>query len=287
MSTQRVGSSLIVCLLAGFVALFAGPAIAQEEEAPQRSWSNSTDLSWVLVKGNADTNTFAVRNVYQYKWTRSEFMWEAGILRAGSRDDRFAVGTEEDFEVVDPPVELDNNRFYSKLRFMRTINDRFFWYASWDGARDEPTNINRQLIGSGGAGNTWIESDRLVFRTTYGATYVNEDLDLEGVNNFVGYRLFYRLEAGLTESTSIESELTFDGSFQRGDDLRFDAYNGVTVAMTDTIALKASVRLNYRNIPALEDIDLEDPDFGVVIGEVIVPKDKLDSTFSTSLVINF
>ena len=85
----------------------------------------------------------------------------------------------------------------------------------------------------------------------------------------------------------MESELTFDGSFQQGDDLRLDAYNGVTVTMTDTIALKASLRLNYRNIPALEDIDLEDPDSGVVIGEVIVPKDKLDSTFSTSLVINF
>ena len=45
--------------------------------------------------------------------------------------------------------------------------------------------------------------------------------------------------------------------------------------------------MGYRNIPALEDIDLEDPDSGVVIGEVIVPNEKLDSTFSTSLVINF
>ena len=288
MPILRSGRLFFACLAATLLTLLAVPAFAQEEEeAPQRNWSNSTELSWVLAKGNADTDTFQVRNVFKYKWTKSDFSWEAGILRAGSSDDIYAVGTEEDFEIVEPPVELDNNRLYSKLRFMRTINDRFFWYASGDSARDEPSSINRQLIASGGVGNTWAESDRLTFRTTYGVNYTNEDLDLEGVSNFAGYRFFYRLEAGLTESTKIESELTFDGSFEIANDIRLDAFNGVTVAMTDRIALKASLRLNYRNIPALEEIDLEDPDFGVVIGEVIIPKEKLDSTFATSLVISF
>ena len=64
-------------------------------------------------------------------------------------------------------------------------------------------------------------------------------------------------------------------------------FNGVTVAITDTVALKASLRLLFRNIPALAEIDLEDPEFGIVIGKVVIPNEKLDSTFSTSLVINF
>jgi putative salt-induced outer membrane protein YdiY len=274
--------------MAVFLTLFASPAIAQEEEeAPQRNWSNETDLSWVLVKGNADTNTFSVRNLYKYNWTNSELSWEAGVLRAGSRDDRYAVGTEADFEVLEPEVELDNNRIYSKIRYMRSINDRVFWYAAWDATRDEPTNVNRQFIGSGGVGNTWADSDQLVFRTAYGVNYTHEDLDLEGVNNFAGYRLMYRLEAGLTESTALESELTFDGSFEVGDDIRLDSFNGVTVAITNAIALKASLRLLFRNLPALEDIDLEDPDTGAVIGAVIIFKERLDSSFATSLVISF
>jgi hypothetical protein len=197
------------------------------------------------------------------------------------------VGTPDDFEVIEPDPELDNNRLYSKLRFNRQINERFFWYTSFDSARDEPTSINRQLIASAGVGNLWYDRDGLMFRTSYGANYTNEELDLEGQNNFGGYRLFYRLEAGVTEGTNIESELTFDGSFETADDLRLDALNGVSVAVTDTIALKASLRLSYRNIPALEDIDLELPFGGIVIGEVVVPKKKLDSTFATSLVLNF
>lgn len=288
MPNLRAGTTCVVCLMAVFLTLFASPAIAQEEEeAPQRNWSNETDLSWVLVKGNADTNTFSVRNLYKYNWTNAELSWEAGVLRAGSRDDRYAVGTEADFEVIEPEVELDNNRIYSKIRYMRSINDRVFWYGAWDATRDEPTNVNRQFIGSGGVGNTWADSDQLVFRTTYGVNYTHEDLDIEGVNNFAGYRLMYRLEAGLTESTALESELTFDGSFEVGDDIRLDSFNGVTVAITNTIALKASLRLLFRNLPALEDIDLEDPDTGAVIGAVIIPKERLDSSFATSLVISF
>jgi hypothetical protein len=279
---------LALCLAVAVGLGFTAPVFAQEEEeAPTRNWSNSTELSWVATSGNSNTNSFSVRNLYKYSWDKSELTWEAGVLRAASADDWYAVGTPDDFEVIEPDPELDNNRLYSKLRFNRQINERFFWYTSFDSARDEPTSINRQLIASAGVGNLWYDRDGLMFRTSYGANYTNEELDLEGQNNFGGYRLFYRLEAGVTEGTNIESELTFDGSFETADDLRLDALNGVSVAVTDTIALKASLRLSYRNIPALEDIDLELPFGGIVIGEVVVPKKKLDSTFATSLVLNF
>jgi hypothetical protein len=284
---QGSRSFAIFYLVTVLCLVFSRPAFGQEEEAPPRNWSNSTELSWVATSGNSNTYSFSVRNLYKYTWDKSELTWEAGALRAASADDWYAVGTPGDFEVIEPDPELDNNRLYSKLRFSRRLNERFFWYVSYDSARDEPTSINRQLIASGGVGNLWYDREGLMLRTTYGANYTNEELDLEGASNFGGYRLFYRLEAGVTEGTGIESELTFDGSFETADDLRLDALNGVSVAISDTIALKASVRLNYRNIPALEDIDLELPIGGIVIGEVVVPKKKLDSTLATSLVISF
>ncbi len=239
-----------------------------------------------MSSGNADTSSLGLRNVYEYEWRTSSFYFESGWVRAASGDDRFAVGTADDFEVITPPVELDNNRLYSKLRYQREFNQRLYWYGSWDSARDEPSNINRQFILSGGVGNHWIVGDELAFRTNYGLSYTLEDLDLEGENDFAGYRLFYALSALVIESTRIDSELTFDGSFETGGDIRTDWYNAVTVSITDTVALKAGLRLLYRNLPALEGIDLEGDD-GLVIGEVIIPKEKLDTRFSTSLVINF
>jgi hypothetical protein len=47
------------------------------------------------------------------------------------------------------------------------------------------------------------------------------------------------------------------------------------------------LRLLFRNLPALDDIDLLDPNSGAVVGTVFVPKERLDTAVSMSLVINF
>ena len=277
-----------VLMASAAVLIPVGHACGQDtEDDSERNWSNSSQLSWVVSKGNSDSNSFSVRNVYEYEWTRAEFYWEAGVLRASSANDTFATGTEDDFEVVTPAPKIDHNRWFSKVRYFRVLKDRFFWYVSYDSSRDPPSNVNIQLIGSGGVGTDWYDREGLVFRTAYGLNYTSEDLDLEGANNFGGYRLFYRLEVGASESTTLVSELTFDGSFETADDLRVDSLNSASVSISDALALKASLRLLYRNIPALDDIDLRDPESGVVVGEVVVPKQKLDTTLSMSLVINF
>ena len=277
-----------VLMASAAVLIPVGHACGQDtEDDSERNWSNSSQLSWVVTTGNSDSNSFSVRNVYEYEWTRAEFYWEAGVLRASSANDTFATGTEDDFEVVTPAPKIDHNRWFSKVRYFRVLKDRFFWYVSYDSSRDPPSNVNIQLIGSGGVGTDWYDREGLVFRTAYGLNYTSEDLDLEGANNFGGYRLFYRLEVGASESTTLVSELTFDGSFETADDLRVDSLNSASVSISDALALKASLRLLYRNIPALDDIDLRDPESGVVVGEVVVPKQKLDTTLSMSLVINF
>ena len=139
---------------------------------------------------------------------------------------------------------------------------------------------------SAGAGNTWVNREGFLFRTGYGVSFTRESFTLEGASNYAGYQFFYNLNADATENTSIESNMTFDGSFEEGSNFRFDWYNGATVSFTEYLALKASLRLVYRGQPALEEIDLENAD-GVTIGEVVVEKLKLDTTFTTSLVINF
>ena len=285
----RPNRFLGAALLTGaYVAIATGPAFAQDtNDTGDRNWSNSTQLSWVLSKGNSNNSSFAVRNVYRYMWERAEFYWEVGVLRASSRRNKFAVGTQDDFEVVTPETDLAHNRAFSKFRYLRALNDLFFWYVNYDSSRDPPANINVQLIGSGGVGNDWYDREGLTFRTSYGLNYTHEALDLEGSRLFPGYRLFYHLEVGASESTALESELTFDGSFQTADDLRFDSLNSVSVTMTDKLALKGSLRLLFRNLPALDDIDLVDPDSGAVVGTVVVRKEKLDTTVSMSLVLNF
>jgi len=263
------------------------PAAAfAQDEARQLGWKNSTELGLVVTSGNSSTTNFNVRNVFTYDWEAAELEWKFGILRASSDDDRFALGTEDDFEIIEPDVEPDNQRLYTNIRYIRNINRRFFWYGQMFAERDEPADIDYRLTLAGGAGNTWAKRDAFTFLTGYGVSYTAESQTLEGASGFAGYQFFYELNMKPTDTTNIESSMTFDGSLETGSNFRFDWLNAVSVNISEKIALKASVRLVYRNDPALEEIDLEN-DLGIVIGGIVLPKKKLDTALTTALVISF
>jgi len=282
--TTRVARTVaIVAVMSAMLA--AAPAFAQDAER-QLGWKNATELGLVLTSGNSNTTNFNARNVFTYDWEQADLDWEFGILRASSDDDRFALGTEDDFDIIEPDVEPDNQRIYTNLRYLKNINPRFFWYTKLFAERDEPADIDYRFTPSGGAGNTWAKREGLTFLTGYGISYTAESLSLDGASDFAGYQLFYDFKMKPTDTTNIESNLTFDGSVETGSNFRFDWLNSVGVNISEKIALKTSLRLVYRNDPALEEIDLEDA-LGIVIGEVVVPKKKLDMAFTTSLVINF
>lgn len=282
--TARVART-VALVAATSAVLAAAPAFAQDAER-ELGWKNSTELGLVLTSGNSNTTNFNARNLFIYDWEQADLEWEFGILRASSDDDRFALGTEDDFEIIEPDVEPDNQRVFTNLRYLRNINPRFFWYGRLFAERDERADIDYRLTPAGGAGNTWAKGDALTFLTGYGISYTAESLTLDGASDFAGYQLFYDFKMKATDTTKIESNMTFDGSLETGSNFRFDWLNAVGVNVSEKIALKASVRFVYRNDPALEEIDLEN-DLGIVIGEVVLPKKKLDTAFTTALVISF
>lgn len=270
------------------VAGAASAQTAQPAKAPPRlGSSNSSELGVVIATGNARSTSIGLRNVYTYRWANAELGWEAGWLRAASRDgDRFAVETATGFDVIEPATAIDSQRLFSKLRYQRQVSRRADWFTNFDAVRDEPANINRQFVLAGGLGTTWRKTDRSTFRTAYGVSYTDEDLVIEGRNRFAGYRLSYGLKAPLAGTSTLESELTVDGSFETGDDIRADWLNGVSVAINSKLALKSSVRVLFRNLPALETLELRTSE-GDVVGTVDTAKRKVDTNLTTSLVITF
>ena len=285
---RRRAVRVIVSL--GLMAAVVGAGGSARAQAPAESKlgaSNSTELGLVVTTGNSRSTSVGFRNVYLYRWTDAELGWETGWLRAASRDgDRFAVVRDAAFDVVDPGTTMDSSRLFSKLRYQHQLSPRHDWFSNFDAVRDKPANINRQFVLAAGLGTTWVRSDRLTFRTGYGISYTDEDLEIEGGNRFAGYRLFYGLKAPVTANATIESELTADGSLDTGDDIRTDWLNGVNVALNSRMALKSSLRMLFRNLPALETLDLLTPG-GVRVGFVEVPKENVDLGFTTSLVITF
>ena len=112
------------------VAFSSLPAFAQEEEEQQLGWTNVADLSIVVTTGNSSTSTFAVDDKLGRKWTSSELGFRFGLLRTQTTDERFAVGTPDDFDVIeDLTRELDNERYHVSGQYQRNVSFNFFWLA--------------------------------------------------------------------------------------------------------------------------------------------------------------
>ena len=136
---------LLLCVATIAVATNASaqlqPPPAKPSEPPPLGATNSAELGLIVATGNAASTSLGARNLYTYRWTDAEFGWEAGWLRAESRDgDRFAVENAGGFDVVEPDSEIDVQRLFSKLRYQRRVSARTDWFANFDAVRDEPSN---------------------------------------------------------------------------------------------------------------------------------------------------
>ena len=291
MSFLRAGSALVTILV-----LTAGTANGQFEGFGEPGLVNETELSLVVTEGNSNTETLGFKHLLRRTWERSRYRLKLEGVRANTADDRFALvdtDAEGGFVLIEPPSEIDVEKYLIENRYDRRIGDgRAFWNvgAGWDRNRD--AGILSRYTGFAGAGHLWIENEKGELSTTYGLSYTireEETDDPEKDDNFGGARLGLSFERALGAVTKYTSELAFNTNFKDPDDYSSDLTNAVAVAMSDRLALKLSLQWLYNSEPALESIDLIEIADGseTTVGTVDVRKKPSDLVLNASLVISF
>ena len=127
------------------------------------------------------------------------------------------------------------------------------------------------------------------FKTDYAVTYTFEAEVVENPftnANFPGLRLAYDFDWLITQSTRFESELIGDFNLDNTDDVRLNWYNALPIDISSVLAFVPSLRLLWRNDPALQEVPLFDSG-GTEIGSVFTPLEELDSYFALSLLFKF
>lgn len=272
--------------MVGSLALGAiSPLAAQDEK--ELGWFDKAELTFVMTGGNSSQSTFGLKNSLDRIWERAAFRLVAGGIRTESRTfTRVATGTQANFtvrETSESDVTAEN--YFVRSRYDRNVSEQVFLYggAGWD--RNTFAGIQNRYAFVAGAGRAWADRETLKFRTDAGVTYTIQDdvVDDPSVSDsFAGARFTYDLFKKLTATTDFGSSLIVDENAEQRDDLRADFTNWLAVAMTDGLALKASLQLLYDNEPALVAIPLEQTGT-----DVLVPLDKTDRVFTLALVLSF
>ena len=218
----------------------------------------------------------------------TSFNLSAGALRIKTTDDPFAVGTPDDFAVVeDLDRALDTERYYVSGLYRKDITKRFHWLVGGGWDKDTNAGIENRTILFGGVGNTWIDEERTTFKTDYTITFtrrIDEIPDPARDERFSELRLASDYRRLISTHSQFDSSFIFFAVVDDFSDNRFTTVNSITTNLTSVFALRFSLDLRYQHFPAFEEIDLFSPD-GFPSGEVVVRKKKLDSILKFSFVV--
>jgi putative salt-induced outer membrane protein YdiY len=272
------------------------PATSSAPAAPAKAWSDKASLSYVSVGGNAQSQSLGFANEYKVVSGDTSFQFNlAGVRVSTGTVSRSATGATLDQAVV---VETRTNTttteaYMGLLRLDQKITERFFWFgaASWD--RNRPAGLDNRYKGVVGVGTLWVNDDRTKFRTDYGVGYTKEDplFKTPGYqDSFATWQLGSKLEQKVYLSSVFASELAVSGSLRESRDWFGSWKNSFTTNISARLALKVGYDLNYRNVPNKVGVDVVQTPVAtppVVLGQVPFALKRLDTVFSTSLVLTF
>jgi putative salt-induced outer membrane protein YdiY len=279
------------------LSLLALPAVAQEEES--RNWSDTAEFSYVMTSGNSETKTLGFKNTTTWTWERSLFEIRLGGIRADSTTETFyAVGTEEEYSYGSRSVtDKTAENYFFDARYERNVTDRFFWYGGVGWERNRFAGIDNRYVAQAGVGNIWFDEEDHKFKTNYALTYTDQEdvVELEDVDNsFIGARGSWEYMNKFGKNTTYENFFVLDLNLEEMSRYRWNMLNTLSVSMTDHLALKVGLRWLYEADPAYELVALYDvapplPPEPLPPVVEMVPRqlDKLDTIFTTSLVVNF
>lgn len=264
------------------LGVIAAPAIAEDG-----GWSDTAEISLVSTTGNSETTSIGFKNTAERAWENASLTIRAGAINVETTTkDSFGVGTPDNFtrgEFTDTTAES----YFLNGRYERNISEKFFWYGGLGWDRNEPAGIKNRYIASAGVGNVWIDTDDVKFSTGYGLTFTDQEDVVPQVGldeTFAGVRFDWDYSNQLTESTAYTNVLVLDMNLDETSDWRADMLHGLTVAMSERLALKLGLQWLYDAEPA-RTIPVFDAPGGTQVGFGEV--DDLDQIFTASLVINF
>jgi len=277
--------------------LLALTASASLADAPKIGWADTAEFSLVATGGNTESETFGFKDKLTRTWERSLFTVNAGGIRVQTTTvDHFAIGPDPNlpFSLHETrTTNLTAENYFLNGRFDHKITDRFFWFAGGGWDRNTFAGVQNRYTGFGGVGNIWADKDDLKFRTDYAATFTNQEDVVKDPNtqsSFAGARFSSSLQKKLGSNTLYSNDLVIDENLSDTKDLRANMTNAVAVAINKKLALRVSLQWLYDNQPSFKTIDLFSalpPTASNNVGTVTFQLDKLDTIFTTSLVVNF
>jgi len=284
----------ILVFLAACAAALAASSSRPMAAEKKLGWSDTAELSYIVTGGNAELQTLGFKNTLTRTWSNALLVVNAGGVRGESTDFVRAVD-ENGKQFEDSRTSLTAESYLLNGRYDQDITLRFFWHAGAGWERDRFAGVENRTTILGGLGNNWFDTDELKWRTTYAATYTDQQDVAQDPNvdpTFVGARLSSEFAKKFGAASQFRDTVNLDANLQDSSDFRIDWVNSLTVSLTTHLALKVGLTIRFDNEPSFTEVDEIQAGSAFPPGTPTGDKanfqlGKTDSVFATSLVINY
>lgn len=274
---------------------FCALTLGADALGTMRPWKDVATLSYVATAGNAEGQALGLSNDYAYRWSQSAFVLKAAALRVSSTTvERTAIGATLDSATVQEKrstrTTAENYTLNARYDHRLKDKDRWYWFSGLGWERNRPAGLDNRYAATLGFGRIWVDSPGTRFRTDLGLGYTREQPLVEPVGfkgTFGTANLSSQLKQKFGPNADYGLDLSLVESLMEQDDYQGTLRQGLTVTLNRTLALKVGFDLSYRNRPNLIGIDAFTPAPPVNLGKVFIPARRLDSAFTTSLVLTF
>jgi tetratricopeptide (TPR) repeat protein len=275
-----------------------------EEQALRREWGNpplppwtdKASLSFLVVSGNATSQSFGFSNDYTRNWSdASALTIGLAAVRVATRLTTYSAtgSSPTSFTLSSTQTDQVTTADYTaNARFAQNLTEEILWFAAGGWERNLPAGLDDRTVGSAGLGYWWTRTPRSKFRTDLGLGYTKAVPVVEAPGFQVSYatgNMVVSYERKLGAASVFASNLNGADSLTEGRNFLAVWRNDLSTSLSRRLTLKVGYVMTYNNRPASQAVPifLTGSAPPVTLGNTLVELKKLDTILSASLVVSF
>jgi putative salt-induced outer membrane protein YdiY len=253
-------------------------------------WKKTIELSYVVTGGNTISSSFSLGNtLILTPNVKDTYTVKTYFLRAHSTSiTKKAVGTPDNFTIEEEKTRrLTAENYLISGQYDHKVTGRLVTNAAFVWDRNKFSGVEGRALWTAGAGLNLANNERQKINTSAGVSFTIRKYTGQDLNSFRGFRYTFTWDQKLFDNAFFGTGFIFDDNLAHPSDWRYDWTNNLTAPLSKSLALKTSLKITRTHRPPDLKVPLLNYDYTETGQLVSIPRQKVDTFFTTTIVLSF
>lgn len=253
-------------------------------------WKKTIELSYVVTGGNTVSSSFSLGNtLIRTPNEKDTYTIKTYFLRSHSTTiTQKAVGTEDNYTIEEEKTRrLTAENYLISGQYDHRATGRLLTTLAFVWDRNKFSGVEGRALWTAGAGLVLADSLGSKVKTHAGVSFTIRKYTAQSLSSFLGFRYSFSWDQKLFDNAFFATSFIFDDNLAKISDWRYEWASSLTAPLSKSLALKTSLKIIRTHRPPEIQVPLFNPDGSETGLFVYVPRHKVDTFFTTTIVLNF